>query len=347
MIGFKNFLLEEVAHSHDGIADVTHLPFSHGNDGVGHAATVLTDIHNHFLGRKVDSELLVPMSGLPAIVFGEKRGKFHAQTVSGTLKEDKESLEHLHKIMPREGGTYGGVVFHDKSTLKRSKGMLSTTPDNVTYSVNPESAEGRKMKNAKIGVILDKKFMGGHAQNLTKEDRAKFQDHPDVYNVDPHLASNPQNYTPEEQGKFMTHFKNAEMSYSKMKPETLEAIAPHADHLIHHTDLVRTHGGKPDSDTYIAGLAAHQKAAVNRTASMSKKHQLNQQFADQIQHAYNNKDHIEKAIQISNHLHGAKSALLDVAAKNNPFMHSINGAAVEPAGITHMDQHGNKVKLSR
>ena len=347
MRSFKDYLVEEISHQQDGIADVSDLLFTHGNDGVGHSATVLNDIHDHLLGKKIKAELIVPMQGHPRIEFGIKKGKFVASKVSSLLKEEKEDyLQHLQKIMPRDGGAFGGVVIHDKFSLSRKNNMLSATPKNVTYSVSPDSAEGKKMKNSHLGVVLDRKFTNGKAEFLTEEDRKKFKDHPDVHNIDPHLVSNPNNYTPEEQNQFLSHFKNAHISYTKMKPEALEEIEPHSKHIVNHMEAMRKSGGIPDAETYIAALSMHQKKALEKSLP-SKKDKINQDYADQIQHAHDKKQHIDSAIKLSNHLHAAKSVLLGVAAKNNPYMHSIKGKAVEPSGITHIDENGNKVKISR
>lgn len=348
LLNFKSFLVEEVSNKTDGLIDVANLPLYYNNEGVEHAANVLGDVHNHLLGKKVSADISTPYHGNPYVVFGNKRGKFSASVVGGKINEESdEILNHLHKIMPREGGEYGGVIMHTKDKITKKNNMLHTNPAGVSYSVPTESAEGKKMKNSQLGLVIDRHIANGKEKPMTKKDREKFKDHPDVDNIDPSVRSNPLNYTPEEQHEFMSHFQNAHIQYTKMKPEALESVVPHAEHIDRHVKASRAIGQEPSAESYIHDLTTQQKTAMNKGSNLSTKDKKTQQYADAIQHAFENKKHIDGAIQLTNHLHNAKSVLLGVAAKNNPYMHSINGKAVEPAGIVHTDAQGNRIKLTR
>jgi hypothetical protein len=298
LLNFKSFLTESISNGVEGLTDVAHLPLYFNNDGVGHAATVLDDVHNHLLGKKVNAEFTTPYHGSPQIEFGHKRDKFYAKVVGGNVNEGVEdSLQHLQKIMPREGGEYSGVVMHSKGSTTRKNNMISTTPAGVTYSVSPESAEGKKIKNSHIGVIIDKKRVGNKQQILTDKDRKKFKDHPDVDNIDPSVKSNPLNYTPEEQTAFMTHYKNAHIAYTGMKPESLDMVAPHAQHIHNHLEKMKNTDQEPNADSYIADLSGQQKAEVSKGLNLGAKDSSTQKHAERIKDAFHNKNHIDKAIK--------------------------------------------------
>lgn len=348
MISFKEYLMEDVSNAQDGLIDAVHLPLYFDNDGVGHAATVLSDVHNHLLGKKTKADMYVPMAGHSSVQFGEHKGKFTSHVLNENLNEEtKNELEHLSKIMPREGGQFGGVLIHSKNTIKNKKGMITAPTPTVEYSAPVESVEGKKMKNAQLGIVVDKKFINGKPFTLTSKDRAKFKDHPDVNNIDPSLVTHPQNYTPAEQNEFITHLTNAQLHYAKMKPESLESVAPHRDSLSDHVDMMHKQGIEPNSESYISSLVDEHQKTLNRNKNLGKKDKLTQYYADKLEDAHNNKKHIDDVLQLMTHLHKGKSTLLNIAAKNSPYLHTVNGEAVEPSGIVHIDPDGNKVKLSR
>lgn len=379
MINFSNFLLEDIEEQGKKLKHLTHLEdmvIHGGHEGVGIAAQHLEDVHNKLLGRNNSTMVTTKYDGSPSIVFGThpETGKFFVASKSafnkdpkinytpediernhghapGLVEKLKGALDHLPKIMPRNGGVYQGDLMYTKGDVTEKNGMRSVTPNTITYSAPNDSEHGSQMKNAELGVVVHTKYSGGKklesmgASALDEKSRNTFRNHPDVHNIDPTIDVNPQNYTAEEQQAFLNHSANVRKAYSGMKPEAMDAIEGHGPGLEMHVNKMVREGGKPSIEGYLADLAEKSKKEVDKVKTPAAKEKKIQDHAKLVKQITDNLPHFKKALEVHGHLQAAKNVLTNVMAKNNPFMHSIGGEATGPEGGVAVDKKGNMTKF--
>jgi hypothetical protein len=380
MINFKAFLIEAVEPAPKGKAlkHLTHVEDNvlyGGHEGVALADNHLRGIHDMLMGRKSGVTASTKYDGAPSIVFGQhpKTGQFFVATKGAFNKTPKiaythedidqhyghapglaakmhEALDHLPKIIPREGGVYQSDIIHTTGDVKSEKGMSSVTPNTITYSAPNGSAEATNMRR-KLGIVVHTHYKGRgdiqdmNAAPLDAKQRAKFGDHPDVNNIDPTINVNPSNYTQEEQDQFHGHMENARQTYAKMKPEAMDALAGHGGDLEAHVNDQIRKSGAPSVQGYKDFLTARHQKNIAKLKTQKAIDAKNQEHDALLQHITENQDHFQKALELHQHLQNAKNVLVGVMAKNNPYSHSVGGVATDPEGAVIADRQGNMSKF--
>ena len=381
MINFKEFIAEQANPSTKG-KPLTHLMHPEdrivheGHEGVGIAAQHLDDVHNMLMGKNSKTTVSTKYDGAPSIVFGQhpETGQFFVASKSafnknpkinytpediernhghapGLVEKLKAALEHLPKIMPKNGGVYQGDMMYTKPDIQKSKGMYHFTPNTITYSTPQDSSHGRAVRNSEMGIAVHTQYGGGKdlgsmsAMPLDSRTRGQFVHHPDVHNIDPTIDVNPSNYTPEEQREFLNHKEAARLAYGRMRPEAMDALAGHGIALEKHINRMVREGGVPSTQGYIDDLTAQHNKDMEKLKSQAGRDKRAQQHAALMQQILENKKHFDKAFEVHGHLQRAKDVLTSVMAKNSPFMHTINGEATGPEGFVAVDKQNKMSKL--
>lgn len=378
MLSFSTFVIEETEPQGKKLKHLTHLEdhvIHNGHEGIGVAAQHLDDVHNLLSGKKSSTTVSTKYDGSPSIVFGThpETGKFFVASKSafnknpkinytpedieanhghapGLVEKLKSALEHLPKIMPKNGGVFQGDMMYTKPDIEKKNGMYSFTPNTITYSTPKDSQHGTAIKNSQMGVVVHTKYNGKNLENMSADaldpkTRASFKTHGDVHNIDPTIDANPSNYTPEERMAFANHRENARRAYAKLKPEAADALAGHGPDLEGHVNKMVREGGQPSLEGYLEHLKTKAQKdidGVKTPAAKERKAQAHSAVMDQV---IKDQDHFKKALELHGHLQAAKDVLTNVMAKNNPFMHSIGGETTGPEGAVAVDKKGNMSKF--
>ncbi len=378
MLSFSTFVTEETEPQGKKLKHLTHLEdhvIHGGHEGVGIAAQHLDDVHNLLSGKKSSTAVSTKYDGSPSIVFGThpQTGQFFVASKSAFNKNPKinytpedieknhghapglveklnAALEHLPKIMPKNGGVYQGDMMYTKPDVEEKNGMYNFTPNTITYSTPTGSAHGTAIKNAQMGVVVHTKYTGNNLESmnadaLDSKTRAAFNSHGDVHNIDPTIDVNPTNYTPEERLAFSNHKENIRRTYAKMKPEAEDALAGHGADLEGHVNKMIREGGSPSLEGYLEHLKSKAQKDIDSVKTPASKEKKAQQHAQRIDSVVKNQDHFKKALELHSHMQAAKNVLTNVMAKNSPFMHSIGGEATGPEGAVAVDKKGNMSKF--
>jgi hypothetical protein len=356
MKSFLDYLVEEKGKA-DKAKDLTDMMLHDNNEGVGIVAANMKKFHDHLLGKESNShEFHTHYNGHHGIAFGKhptnkqffvsipgENPNFthedidvnhgHDAKVSNNLKT---ALTHLPKIMPKSGGVYHATVMHTKSDITSKDNHHHMTPHDTTYSAHKDTAHGKKMKAAHIGIAVTHHEKNGEVMPLDKKTRVSFEDHPDVHHINTSIKANPANYSPQKQKEFLTHYGLATTKYRTMDPGALDSIKGHEVQIGKHINKMNKDGVKASADTYIDHL-------TNKYQDGAKPEKYN----DLAKTVFDNKNHFQKIIDFHQHLNDAKHTLLDVASVNEPFMHSKKGAPAEPMHILSVDKNGKIVKFGR
>lgn len=374
MLDFRTFIIEEEKKEGKKLKHLDHvdrLHINYGHEGAAASEKHMLALHNKLLGKKSnDVHASTKYDGAPSVVFGThpSNGQFFVSTKSAHNKnpkinfteEDidrnhghapglaaklKHALKYLPGIMPREGGQFQGDYMHDPADIQKEKGMVHMQPNTTRYSAPVDSPEGIAMAKKKLGIVVHTKDALTDAKPLDDKTRAKFREHPEVNNINPTMDSNPENYTPEEQKEFLSNMNAAKKVYASMKPESEDAILPHATDLEGHiNDMVRN-GGAPSVEGYKQHLTNRLNKKLETLKTQGARDKYIAQHGDLIKHVTDNHEHFDKAIKLQQHLTNAKNVLSNVIAKNSPYGHSINGQASGPEGVVLVDKQGNASKV--
>lgn len=354
-MNFKYFLKEEtqeeklkhLAHPGDHVIDA-------GKTGVDHSIKTLREVHKAMQGKPSSAKISTKYDGSPSIVFGRhpQTGQFfvasksafnktpkinytekdidanHGQS-SGLAEKLKHALKHLPKVTP-ETGVYQGDIMHTKEDVHEMEGRVHFTPNVITYSVDKDSEEGKKVKKSKIGVAVHTAYHGDSFDTLRAEHGhkpANFGNHSDVHVIDTSTETEPIKKSEEVE----KHLNKAEELASNHDFSHHEGHEEHMRQYVN--DTVRS-STTPTAAGYKAFLM--KKGEKKASALKSEKGQAKAKEAHKklMDHVDANKDKFDTSFQIHNHIEKAKDVLTKSLSKSkHKFDHYINGKPSKPEGF--------------
>lgn len=159
------------------------LVFIDGGAGAMRAASILNDFATS------EEDISIKWDGAPTIYYGrEPNGQFVMVGKNGwgrnmsTSAEDlanfilntgkgedwrkdfaaemSQTFKILERSLPADfrGYVYGDLLFTPRKPVTRGKGGLQFTPNQVTYTVDPNSPLGKRVAQAQVGVVLHSTF---------------------------------------------------------------------------------------------------------------------------------------------------------------------------------------------
>lgn len=320
MIKFKQFL-EEQTTAPAAPKNIEDLPLQQGHQGMGVAANMLQGLHDTFRGKKSPIKTAVDMTG-PKITFGihpKSKTFFISHNGIDTFNHeeakymygehpDKPDLEMSHVIetahknlpliMPKNakpGDMYNGTILYTKKS-----GVPDWLPKNT----------------ANMGISVDSTVDG---KMLTNKHRSKFQVHPNVYNVNSEVATDPINYDPAMQHEYLYHMAGVNSAYRSMGEDDLDTAKPHAPYLKRYlADVLDNPDSKMAAKEYAQHLTA-MGASKMHDAEHFDKAKINNRFSDLVNSVYQNEKAFNNVIKMLGHLHRATRVISKTAGLNkNP-----------------------------
>ena len=279
----------------------------------------------------------------PSIVFGKnpENGKFFVASKSafnktpkinytdediennhghapGLVDKLKYALKELPKIMPRTGGVYQGDLMYTKHDLKHDSEKSYFKPNTITYAAKKDSAHGRKIAAANLGLVIHTKYVGKKLSDMKANfdvDQNSFKQDPDVHLINPEMSDG--KIDPSESAEFEKHIKSATDHYSKMDSSIFDSITGH-DVIIktYINDCVRK-----DTDPSFKGFTKFVNEKNNKELEKVKSPALKekkQKEAEELSsHFDKNKKNIEDILKLHKHIQDAKNTLVNSLSKNN------------------------------
>lgn len=324
MINFKDFLSEQVSTT---LKQIQFLPLYQGHDGIAAADTMLNGIDKTLKGKKTDIKTQVQLPGLP-VTFGvnpQSKKFFVSHGGVDTHSPEEVDLYHggnaqvasalkvahnnLRKILPKEGGMWNGqVLYTDKSKIP---------------SFLPKS-------NANMGIAVQSNHEG---KLLTNGQKAKFQIHPDVYNINASLRGVPERYHPYHQHDVGMNLTAARQAYSKLDPEAFDTINGHQSHLQNYIvnlskqnakaaeqakNVKEAVGSKPSvkkpSIEEYSKFLASQCMSKTRGSDPYKKAKIMDKYSKLSAQLFDNTAHFKHVLDVIHPLHQVATRLAQVAS---------------------------------
>ena len=344
-----------------------------GHEGVAHAHDTLTDVFNELQGKKTGTKITQKYDGAPSIVFGidPKTKKFFVASKSafnknpklnftpedieknhghapGLVEKLKAALEHLPSVMPKHGGVYQGDLMYTSNDVTDNGDSYSFTPNTITYTTDKNSAQGRAVKNAKLGLVVHTQYKGKNLEDMKADfnvDHSGFKQDPNVHMINPEVGET--SMTPMEKKKYEKHIESAEQLYAGMDPEVFDVLDGHDITLkTYINDLVRKGTwNNADSDGYVKFLTDRAKKELDGAKTQKKIDSITQKLQLITDHIKNHKKQFNAILKLHGTLQQAKDTLIGSLAKSDSgFKTTIGGQPVKPEGFVAI-RNGRPTKL--
>lgn len=371
---FKTFLKED-ASKEEKLKHLEHAEDHHinaGEEGFNHAFRTLDETDKMLAGERSKASVSTKFDGSPSVVFGTNpdNGKFFVSSKSafnkdpklnytpediqanhghapGLVDKLKAALEHLPKVTPKEGVYQGDFMYSkDDGDVKEDEDGYHFKPNTITYSVDKNSEEGDKVKNAKIGVAVHTHYHGDNLADMRAQynkGSEGFGEHPDVDMVSTNFDPKSANYTPDIRRQFRQHMYNAMEEHSSM---------PDYKHHEGHEETMKTYINStvrndttPTASGYRDFMFDRLKKEVDKVTSDKAKEAKQQKLFDAMKHIDANKEKFDKSFKIHKHIQAAKNVLVNaLAGAKQVYKHTIDGKDVKPEGhVVAIDNRPTKL----
>ncbi len=260
----------------------------------------------------------------------------------GLVDKLKQALHHLPKVTPK-AGVYQGDLMYSKDDVHEHGGEYHFTPNTIMYSTPKNSLEGKKIKDAKLGIVVHSKYHGPSLDKMNvgfEPDLTSFKDHKDVHVISPEVEPPKANAST----TFEHHIKRAEKEFNEAPTDTLDVTSHHTPHL--KTYINKTVREKTTPTT--AGFRRHlmeigEKNAVKVSTAKAKQRHINEMMGN-LKYVEDHAKHYDALLKIHHHIQAAKNELVKSLSKNSKYEHSVDGKPVKPEGFVAV-KSGHPIKL--
>ena len=369
MLSFGKFLLEQTDPEEGASRQIKHLThvedraLQTGEKGALRSISSLKAAAEHITAGKKSSELTTKYDGSPAIVYGRHpdNGKFFVASKSafnktpkinytpqdiernhghapGLVEKLKHALKHLPKVTPNEGVYQGDMMFspEDKKATKSGGVSFNPNPSGLTYTAHGDL--GKKAKKAQIGVVTHLKYEGKDSGNLNAShevDHENFNEHPDVFTVDPQMDTAKVHFGPKERAEFKKHLSAAEEVHNTHGDDMYagtkihHGIGGHLEAYMNHT--VRS-GETPNHQNFKNWLESKRTKDIDKLKVEKNRNAKQEELKNELNKIETNKKHYNNLFKFHKHLQSAKNVLINVMNQHQQFQHQHAGENANPEG---------------
>lgn len=332
-----------------------------GNAGFHHAMENLQAVHDKLTGKSSNVDVQVKHDGSPSIVFGHhpENGKFFVASKSafnkdpkinytpedieknhghapGLVTKLKAALKHIPKVAPKEGVYQGDVMYSrgedEQDDVQKAGDSFHFRPNTITYSTPTTSSEGRKIKDAKFGMLVHTGYKGNTFADMKADftpDKSVFGKHKDVHLFDNSQEFEGTKYTKAQQAKFQHHMNAARAEQAGSNMDNLGAQDEHIKTYINQTVKTRSVPTVEDYRDHVSNKFLRKMADLKtEKAKNAKSEELN----GLLNHVDKHKKDFESAFEIHHHLTQAKKHLIDALGTHQRYKHTIEGKESKPEG---------------
>lgn len=239
-------------------------------------------------------------------------------------------LKHVHKVLPEGPGEYQGGYLSSLEDRTEEDGKIGHKPNTIRYSVDKNSAEGKKLAKAPLSIALHSRIAAdGKASPL---EAGATKDHPDVHLMSHVVEKEERTMSPEAKRKALDHIAQA---------KKLAKDHSHAHHEGHEETLLRyanstvDTGEKPTAKGYTKFLQQHHQKKIDSVKTEKAKAQKTEAMKAAINHVNDNLDKFDKTFDVHHHLQQATYAVADALSKtaHGGYSHHIDGQEAAGEGF--------------
>lgn len=371
---FLTYLTEaDLVHQHlTHLQHLEDLPHVGGINGYHHAIGALKAVGDQLEGKFNPSKVTIKYDGSPSVVFGHDpiTKKFFVASKSAFNKTPKinysvedirknhkdapglqekliHALEHLPKIAPKHG-IYQGDLMYTEDDKHETKDHINFTPNTIMYSLPKKSEQGKKAKNAKLGIAVHTQYAGPTLDKMRAIplENHNFKEHPDVHVLPHEVNLGDALQTGADKTSFDFNVRMAEKVHNYMARDALDRlISPDHQHLSTYINQSVKEGKKPSVAGYMHHILQKGNNAAEGVKTPAAKHRHIQAAVDHSQVVKDNAHHFEDFFKLHKHLAAAKNALVNqLNTTTHEMEHSIGGKETHPEGFV-VHHQGYPIKL--
>lgn len=350
MFGFKQYipLLSEQKKPVRGILHLPHPSEAAFNTRKGAVGSALSKIQGVISGRtpitrKIDDRMSFQAIRTPEGKVGVKykgTGATYNFSAEDIKKQHSEKpyiagpltniLKHVHKVLPKGAGEYQGGYLSSLEDRTEEDGNIGHKPNTIRYSVDKNSAEGKKLAKAPLSIALHSRIAADGSTSPIGE--GELQEHPDVHLMSHLVSGEERKLSPEAKRKALEHIAAAKKLGQKHSHDHHEG---HDETLLRYANSTIDTGEKPNAKGYIKFLEKHHQKRIDSVKTEKAKNQKAEERKASINHVNDNLDKFDKTFDIHHHIQQATYAVADALSKtaSGGYSHKIDGEEAAGEGF--------------
>lgn len=350
MFGFKQYipLLSEQKKPVRGILHLPHPSEAAFNTRKGAVGSTLSKIQGVISGRtpitrKIDDRMSFQAIRTPEGKVGVKykgTGATYNFSAEDIKKQHSEKpyiagpltniLKHVHKVLPKGAGEYQGGYLSSLEDRTEEDGNIGHKPNTIRYSVDKNSAEGKKLAKAPLSIALHSRIAADGSTTPIGE--GELQEHPDVHVMSHLVSGEERKLSPEAKRKALEHIAAAKKLGQKHSHDHHEG---HDETLLRYANSTIDTGEKPNAKGYIKFLEKHHQKRIDSVKTEKAKNQKAEERKASINHVNDNLDKFDKTFDIHHHIQQATYAVADALSKtaSGGYSHKIDGEEAAGEGF--------------
>lgn len=207
------------------------------------------------------------------------------------------------------------------------------TPNTITYSVDRNTPEGRKVSKSRMGVVLHTAYTGSIADPKVEynADTGDIHHHPDVNIIDHRLDMSKVHYPPEAQKRFREHLQAAAKLHHEHDYGHLEHTD--ANHLSTYTNQQSNQGNRLSYEGYRTHVESETQKHIDKLKSVKGVEKARAAQAETLAKVDAHKENWQRYFDMHHHLQQAKHAVMGpLNAADYDYRHTIDGKHTNPEG---------------
>ncbi len=350
MFGFKQYipLLSEQKKPVRGILHLPHPSEAAFNTRKGAVGSTLSKIQGVISGRtpitrKIDDRMSFQAIRTPEGKVGVKykgTGATYNFSAEDIKKQHSEKpyiagpltniLNHVHKVLPKGTGEYQGGYLSSLEDRTEEDGNIGHKPNTIRYSVDKNSAEGKKLAKAPLSIALHSRIAADGSTSPIGE--GELQEHPDVHLMSHLVSSEERKLSPEAKRKALEHIAAAK---KLSKDHSHDHHEGHEETLLRYANSTVDSGEKPSAKGYTKFLQQDHQKKIDKVKTDKAKAQKTEVMKASINHVNDNLDKFDRTFEVHHHIHQATQAVANALSKtaHGGYSHKINGQEAAGEGF--------------
>jgi len=239
-------------------------------------------------------------------------------------------LKHVHKVLPKGSGEYQGGYLSSLEDRTEEDGNIGHKPNTIRYSVDKNSAEGKKLAKAPLSIALHSRIAADGSTSPIGE--GELQEHPDVHLMSHLVSSEERKLSPEAKRKALEHIAAAK---KLSKDHSHDHHEGHEETLLRYANSTVDSGEKPSAKGYTKFLQQDHQKKIDKVKTDKAKAQKTEVMKASINHVNDNLDKFDRTFEVHHHIHQATQAVANALSKtaHGGYSHKINGQEAAGEGF--------------
>jgi hypothetical protein len=239
-------------------------------------------------------------------------------------------LKHIHKVLPEGSGEYQGGYLSALEDRTEEDGKIGHKPNTIRYSVDKNSAEGKKLAKAPLSIALHSRIAADGSTSPIGEGELK--DHPDVHVMSHVVTGEERKLSPEAKRKALEHIAAAK---KLAKDHSHDHHKGHEETLLRYANSTIDTGEKPNAKGYIKFLEKYHQKRIDSVKTEKSKNQKAEEMKAAINHVNDNFGKFDRSFDIHHHIQQAGYTVADSLSKtaHGGYSHKIDGQEAAGEGF--------------